>query len=539
MKKPMKKFFYAAVAALALCGPAAAQTSTPAARPQTPAATRPTPQPQRPATSPTTAPAAAQAPAQPSAADLCGCEPGPMPAVVATAGGVRLTPSDFSQQTLQQIERLKQEVIGARKNELNLQINSILLDAEAKKRGITTAKLLEDEVIAKTVNPTDADAQKYFEANRARLEGQAGRRVELAEVKENVLNFLRGQRQEERARVFSEQLRAANDVKVLVPEATPPASAADRSRLLATVNGQRITSGDVEDSLLPLVAAVQKQVYALRRNDLEMKINDLLLEREAQKRGITARAVLDAEVSTKVPVVNETQAQAFYNQNKERINGEFAQIKYQIIEYLQEQEKTKLSSAFAERLRQGAGVQIFLAEPVPPTYKIATDGQPSKGNPNAAVTVIEFTDFQCPSCAQSHPAVERLMAEYGDRVHFVVRDFPLAQHADAPKAAEAAEAAREQGKYWEYIAILYRNQSALSVANLKQYATTVGLDRARFDAALDSGKYAEAVRRDIRDGERVGVNGTPSFFINGRRTDERTYEGLKSAVEAALKAPAK
>jgi protein-disulfide isomerase len=108
-------------------------------------------------------------------------------------------------------------------------------------------------------------------------------------------------------------------------------------------------------------------------------------------------------------------------------------------------------------------------------------------------------------------------------------------HANAFKAAEAAEAAREQDKYWEYTALLFRNQSALEVANLKQYATSLGLDRARFDAALDSGKFADKVRRDILDGDKVGVSGTPSLFVNGRRVNDRTYEGLKAAIEAALK----
>jgi protein-disulfide isomerase len=295
----------------------------------------------------------------------------------------------------------------------------------------------------------------------------------------------------------------------------------------------------VEDSLRPHIFATQEQVYALRRRELEMKINDLLLEREAQKRGVTARALLESEVNSKVPVVTEPQAQAFYNENKDRINGEFAQVKYQIIEYLQQQEKEKLTAAFVERLRQGAGVQFFLPEPEPPTFRIATDGQPSKGNPNASVTLIEFTDFECPSCAQSHPVVERLMAEYGDRVRFVALDFPLEQHANARKAAEAAEAAREQGKYWEYVALLFRNQSALGVDKLKQYAATLGLDRARFDAALDSGKFADAVARDQLEGRKVGVNSTPSFFVNGRRINDRTYEGLKAAIEAALKNPQK
>ena len=530
MKTLMKTFFYTAIFALASAGTAAAQTATtPAptnrAPAQQPTVARPTPTPTRPA---------AAAPTAAAVAEACGCEAGPLPAVVAVAAGVKMTPADFSEQTRQQVTQLQNEVVQARKNELNLQINSILLEAEAKKRGVSTTRLLEDEVVAKAVNPTEAEAQAYFEQNRARIDAQAGRRVEFAEVKENVLNFLRGERQQERAKQFSEQLRAANNVKVLA-EATPPATAADRARVLATVNGRNITSGDVEDSLRPLVFAVQEQVYNLRRRDLEMKINDLLLEQEAQKRGVTARALLDTEVAAKSPVVTETQAQEFYNQNKERINGEFAQIKYQIIEYLQEQEKGKLTEALASRLRQGAGVQVFLTAPEPPVFDISTDDQPSKGSPTAAVTVVEFTDFECPSCAQSQPAVERLMAEYGDRVRFVVRDFPLSQHANAQKAAEAAEAAREQGKFWEYTSLLYRNQSALGVDKLKQYATTLGLDRAKFDAALDSGKFAEAVRRDMLDGQKVGVSGTPSFFINGRRTPERTYEGLKAAIDAALK----
>ena len=120
-------------------------------------------------------------------------------------------------------------------------------------------------------------------------------------------------------------------------------------------------------------------------------------------------------------------------------------------------------------------------------------------------------------------------------MRFVVRDFPLSQHADAEKAAEAAEAAREQGKYWEYAALLFQNQSALQTDKLKEYATRTGLDCAKFDAALDSGRFADKVQRDLNDGERVGVNGTPTFFINGLRATDASYETLKAALDAALK----
>jgi protein-disulfide isomerase len=284
---------------------------------------------------------------------------------------------------------------------------------------------------------------------------------------------------------------------------------------------------------------VQEQLYELRRRDLEMKINDLLLTQEAQKRQVTARAVLDAEVSSKTTAVTEAEAQRFFDQNKDRINGGFAQVKYQIIQYLEEQQREKLAGELAARLRQSAGVQFFLAAPAPPTYEISVDDQPTKGAQTAPVTVVEFTDFQCPSCAAAHPVLDRLVAESGGRVRLVVRDFPLAQHENAFKAAEAAEAAREQGKYWEYVDVLFRNQSALGAEQLKQYASALGLDRAKFDAALDSGKFAEQVRRDVLDGQKLGISGTPTIFVNGRRQRETSYESLKAAVDQALAAPAR
>lgn len=151
------------------------------------------------------------------------------------------------------------------------------------------------------------------------------------------------------------------------------------------------------------------------------------------------------------------------------------------------------------------------------------------------MTIVEFTDYQCPSCAATQPTLERLVKEYGDKVRLVARDFPLSQHADAFKAAEAAEAAREQGKYWEYAAILMRNQSALSVPKLKDYASELALDRGRFDKALESGKFAEAVQRDIEEGTRLGIDSTPTVFINGRRVSDRSYEALKASIEMALK----
>lgn len=459
----------------------------------------------------------------------CGCEGNPLPEVLATVGGIRITAGEIEAQVKKRVVELQRQVIEARKRELDLQINSKLLETEAKKRRTSTIKLIEEEIITKVKDPTEAEAQAFYDQNKSRI------RVEFKDAKSDILSYLRNEREREEAKKFAERLRAAAQVKVLTGGVTPPASPADRARVLATVNNEPLTSADVEDSLLPLIFNVQEQVYNLRRKELDLRINDTLLEQEAQKRKMTTNALLDTEVGSKIKQVTEREARAFYDENKERLNGDFAPLKEQITRYLQEREVRKAQTAFAAQLRSSASVQTFLTAPEPPAYTISTDDQPSLGSSTAPVTIIEFTDYQCPSCAATQPVIEKLVREYDGRVRLVVRDFPLEQHADAFKAAEAAEAAREQGKYWEYVALLMRNQSKLGVAMLKEYANQAALDRRKFDAALDSGKFSEKVQRDIRDGTRLGVNATPTVFVNGRRVSESTYESLKAAVETALK----
>lgn len=461
------------------------------------------------------------------AAEDCACESQALPPVLARVNGVTITPRDLEKATGELVRNLQKQVTEARKRELDLQINSKLLAIEAKKRGITTAKLLELEVVAKVKQPTQSEAQAFFNQNKARIEG------DFNSVKDEVLRYLLDERQRAEAKKFADALRATSDTVVKVHQAVPPRNESERLQVLATVNGEAITSADVEDSLKAMIFEVQEQVYNLRRNELDLIINDTLLTQEAQKRKITTTALLDTEVKPRQ--VTEEQAQAFFEQNKERVSGDFVQTKDAIISYLRQTELRVAERAFVERLRAAASVQVFLKAPESPAFSISTKDQPALGNDNAVVTIVAFTDYQCPSCASLHPSLERIVKENPGKVRFVTRDFPLTQHAEAFKAAEAAEAAREQGKYWEYIHVLMKNQSSLGIEKLKSFAGELGLDRTRFDAALDSGKFTETVQRDVEDGMKLGVKGTPSLFINGRRVTARSYEELKASVDAALK----
>ncbi|HWP44303.1 MAG TPA: thioredoxin domain-containing protein [Blastocatellia bacterium] len=471
----------------------------------------------------------AQKPAAEKKGEDCGCN-GQIPAdALAVVNGVKISPQEIDDKIKDQIKQIEDQVVEARKRALDLQINTVLLDEEAKRRGISSAKLLELEVLSKVKPPTESDAQAFYDQNKERMQGS------FDEIKGDIINYLLNKRQSEEAARFAARLRSAAQVKILDPNVTPPASEAERGRVFATLNGRPITSADIEDSLKPLIFEAQEEIYNLRKNQLDLRINDLLLEQEAQKRKISPAAVFEQEITPRMKLVSEEDARAFYDRNKERINGDFDQLKGQIIEYLQQVERREKEGEFAEMLRKAATIQVYLKEPEQPVYEISTEDQPSRGNPSAPVTIVEFTDFECPACASVQPALDAIAAEYGDKVRLVVRDFPLDQHPNAAKAAEAAEAAREQGKYWEYVALLFQHQKDLGPDKLKEYASQAGLDRKKFDEALDSGKYSDRVRTDVIEGTRLGVDSTPTVFVNGKKIKEKTSESLKAAIEAALK----
>lgn len=290
-----------------------------------------------------------------TASEDCACESQVLPSTLAIVNGVSISARDIEKATGESVRNLQLQVTEARKRELDLMINSKLLALEAQKRGITTAKLLEQEVVAKVNAPTQAEAQTFFDQNKARIQG------DFNSVKDDLLRYLTEERRRAEAKKFANGLRAASNTVVKVSQTVPPRNESERAQVLAIVNGENITTGDIEDSLKSLILQVQGKVYDLRKNELDLTINDTLLTQEAQKRKITTHALLDAEVKPKQ--VTEEQARAFFEENKERVSGDFTQTKDSIISYLQQTELRIAERAFVEKLRATASIEVFLKAP--------------------------------------------------------------------------------------------------------------------------------------------------------------------------------
>ena len=180
--------------------------------------------------------------------------------------------------------------------------------------------------------------------------------------------------------------------------------------------------------------------------------------------------------------------------------------------------KSASAGKSAEAIR--AEIVKLANEPPPllePSVKINTDGDPVRGNPSARITVVEFSDFQCPYCAKAVDQAKQVLAKYPKDVKLVFKQFPLDSHSQAALAAEASLAAQAQGKFWELHDVMYANFRQINREKILGWAKEIGLDVARFDADLKSHKYAARVISEERQGETAGVQGTPTFFINGKR----------------------
>lgn len=265
---------------------------------------------------------------------------------------------------------------------------------------------------------------------------------------------------------------------------------------------------------------------------LRQLVHERLLDLEAGRTGRTVEAIL-ASVHEAVPPIEDAAVEAFYHENQSRIPYALGDVAGQIRAFLRQQEEQRAEADFLGVLEQRFAVDYRLE---PFRVEIAADGFPTLGPPDAPVTIVEFSDFECPFCARVQPALQRARREYGDRLRIVYRHYPLANiHANARKAAEASLCAGEQGMFWEMHDLMFADQTALSVPDLKDKAGRIGLDRAAFDACLHSGRHHETVRDDIRAAAVAGVSGTPALFVNGRPLNGAApFETIAATIDDEL-----
>ena len=305
---------------------------------------------------------------------------------------------------------------------------------------------------------------------------------------------------------------------------------------LAKVDGAAITSEEVEKSLAGQLSKLEEQIYNLKRQKLDALTNDKLLEKEAAKRKLTVPALLDAEITSKVGLVTEQEIEKFYQEKKAQIKGEQAQVRERIRAFLQNQKLAAKREEFLTSLRSQAKIIDNLKPPPMLRVEVSVDGAPFRGPANSPVTIVEFSDFECPFCKRAHPTLMQLLEKYAGKVRLVYHDFPLESiHPQARRAAEAARCANDQGKFWDYYDTLFTESPKLAPDDLKHYAAQVGIDVKKFDDCLSGGMHKTALQKDIDEGTRLGVSGTPAFFINGRPlTGAQPVEAFARIIDEEL-----
>jgi protein-disulfide isomerase len=290
-------------------------------------------------------------------------------------------------------------------------------------------------------------------------------------------------------------------------------SAAEGVKPVATIGGTAISLSELDTAVGSRLIRLRTDEYNIRRAVLDDLIATRLLDAEAARRHVTTEELFKAEIETRITAPNIAEIEPVYEGVAEHYPGMTKeQVLADIADGMRRQRIGVRRTQFIKELKAAAGVRVNLE---PPRVAVRAEG-PSRGGADAPVTIVEFSDFECPFCGHAVETLRQVEKSYGDKVRIVFRDYPLFSHRTAKRAAEAAHCADEQGKFWEMHDQLFSKGGPLSDGDLYRFASQAGTDRQKFDACLTSGKYKEAWKPSQDEGNRVGVTSTPSFFINGR-----------------------
>lgn len=305
-----------------------------------------------------------------------------------------------------------------------------------------------------------------------------------------------------------------NKLPVFVPESGAANSRYDYG-IAATVGGEAITNQRLDVLLGSRLQQMREEIYRMKMQRLDQLIVDAVLDKEAKKQGKTlAQLISGLTGSVKVSDADVARYMQEHQQQLQVYEKTVPDLKQRLKQALEEQGKSMAVNDFAHAHESEYGVRVFLPVPSPPKVKVDIAGAPALGPKNAPVTVVEFSDYQCPACRANHKVVLQVRAAYGDKLRWVYMEYPLHAHQYAFKAAEAGLCARDQGKFWQYQDDLYTTPD-LTVPNLIAMAVKLGMSGPEFSKCLKGSKYEAAVKKSAAEAVRLGIDRTPTYVING------------------------
>ena len=417
--------------------------------------------------------------------------------VLATANGRSFTAQDLSPNIARVWLKLHETLANARKSLLDKQIENTLLELEATNQKTTVKKLLQKEVAKKVKNPSEKQIKTVYDANRSDI-GTA----KLSEVRAQIIAYLR---QEPERKAYINLITSLKTKHLIIPGKDIRIKSNNPYEVAATVGVKQIRIKDFISKNGLVLYEYEANVFDQFLASIRQAVDSYLYSSEAKELQLVTSDYIAQEITNKMR-----------NDSNE--------------------ESDRLSTALRNRLYKKYRVKFFVKEPKPFVQRISTDDDPSLGEINAPITVVMFTDLQCPACSAVYPVLKNVLAEYDKKIRFVVRDFPLMElHKNAFNAALAANAANAQGKYFEYKELLYKNQNSLDTESLKKFAAQIGLNQKRFEADMKNKKFADEIRKDMQDGKSYGISGTPTIFVNGIKVRILSAEHIRKAIDRFVK----
>jgi protein-disulfide isomerase len=292
---------------------------------------------------------------------------------------------------------------------------------------------------------------------------------------------------------------------------------APKAGVVAKIGNEEITEealiGDDKLDFFDL----KKREYELKMDRVNRMIVDRLVGAEAKAAGMSLEDFIDKKIVGGKVTITDKEYKAFVAEKRIPESQINPQIKERIFAFLQTSKKQDLVQAHVAKLTKSNPVEVYFSKPKM-NVNVEVGASPFFGGEKAAVTIVEFSDFQCPFCSKGADVVTQIKKKYGNKVKVAFKHFPLPMHKEARPASEASMCVNEQSmvKFWKFHDLVFKNQGQLDNASLEKYAKESGADVKKFNECMSSKKYAEFVQKDLEYGEKIGVKSTPTFFVNGQ-----------------------